>query len=286
MSDQAKQVLLFDTTLRDGEQSPGASMSVNEKVKIAVLLDEMGVDIIEAGFPIASQGDFESVSEIAATVKNATVAGLSRASKKDIDRAWEALKTARKPRIHSFLSTSPLHMRYKLCMEPADVLQAIKESVSYARTLCDNVEWSPEDATRSEESFLCKAVETAISAGARTINIADTVGYTTPDEFKAKITMLRNQVPNIDLAVISVHCHNDLGLAVANSLAALSAGARQIECTINGLGERAGNAALEEIVMALRVRKDQFNFLHRRQYPIYQPDFQIGVQCGRFPGPV
>lgn len=249
-------VIIFDTTLRDGEQSPGASMNLDEKRRIAAMLEEMGVDVIEAGFPIASNGDFEAVREIARQTKNSSVAGLARAARRDIDRAWEALQGAARPRIHTFISTSPLHMKFKLQMEPEKVHQSIADSVSYARNLCDDVEWSPEDGSRSEHDFLCRCVETAIKSGARTINVPDTVGYAVPEEFAALIAMLKNRVPNIDKAVISVHCHNDLGLAVANSLAAVGAGARQIECTINGLGERAGNAALEEIVMALRTRHD------------------------------
>ncbi len=253
-------VIIFDTTLRDGEQAPGCSMNLDEKLRVAKALEEMGVDVIEAGFPIASNGDFEAVRAIAQTVRNATVAGLARAGRKDIDRAWEALKGAARPRIHTFISTSPLHMKYKLQMEPSAVHQAVIDSVSYARNLCNDVEWSPEDGSRTEHDFLCRCVESAIKAGARTINIPDTVGYAVPDEFAALIQMLLNRVPNIDKAIISVHCHNDLGLAVANSLAAVKAGARQVECTINGIGERAGNAALEEIVMALRTRHDSMPY--------------------------
>jgi len=249
-------VVIFDTTLRDGEQSPGASMNLDEKIKIALLLEEMGVDVIEAGFPIASNGDFEAVREIAKLVRTSTVAGLSRAAIGDIDRAWEALRGAARPRIHTFISTSPLHMKYKLQMGANAVLDAVGASVSHARKLCGDVEWSAEDGSRTEHDFLCRCVETAIHAGARTINIPDTVGYAVPEEFAALIRMLFDRVPNIDKAIISVHCHNDLGLAVANSLAAVGAGARQIECTVNGLGERAGNASLEEIVMALRTRQD------------------------------
>jgi len=249
-------VIIFDTTMRDGEQSPGASMTLDEKQRIAAVLEELGVDVIEAGFPIASNGDFEAVRTIAAQVKECQVAGLARAARKDIDRAWEALQGAKRPRIHTFLSTSPLHMKFKLQMEPEAVHQAIIDSVSYARNLCEDVEWSPEDGSRSEPDFLCRCVESAIRSGASTINIPDTVGYAIPSEFAALITMLMNRVPNIDKARISVHCHNDLGLGVANSLAAVGAGARQIECTINGLGERAGNAALEEIAMALKTRQD------------------------------
>tara|TARA_R110002110_G_scaffold3104_8_gene15918 strand:+ start:1815 stop:3401 length:1587 start_codon:yes stop_codon:yes gene_type:complete len=249
-------VLIFDTTLRDGEQSPGASMTLDEKLQVADLLDAMGVDVIEAGFPIASNGDFESVREVSKVVKNAVVCGLARAGAKDIERAAEALLPAERGRIHTFISTSPVHMKHKLQMEPDAVLDAIIASVTLARNLVDNVEWSPEDATRTEHDFLCRCVEAAIKAGATTINIPDTVGYAVPDEYAALIAMLRARVPNIDQAVISTHCHNDLGLAVANSLAGVGAGARQVECTINGIGERAGNAALEEIVMALKVRQD------------------------------
>ena len=253
---EADRVYIFYTTLRDGEQSPGASMTLEEKLQIAELLDSMGVDVIEAGFPIASNGDFESVSEVAKLMKNAQVCGLARAGAKDIDRAADAVKHAKNPRIHTFISTSPLHMKHKLQMEPDEVMEAIAFSVSHARNHVDNVEWSPEDATRTDRDFLCATVETAIKAGATTINIPDTVGYTVPQEFFDIITMLRERVPNIDNAIISTHCHNYLGLAVANSLAGVQAGARQVECTINGLGERAGNAALEEIVMALNVRQD------------------------------
>ena len=253
-------VYIFDTTLRDGEQSPGASMNLEEKLRVALLLEEMGVDIIEAGFPIASQGDFEAVHAVAGKIRNSIVAGLARAGKKDIDRAWEALKGAKRPRIHTFLSTSPLHMKYKLQMEPQAVHQAVIDSVTHARNLCDDVEWSPEDGSRTEHDFLCRTVESAIKAGASTINIPDTVGYAVPEEFAQLIRMLFDRVPNIGKATVSVHCHNDLGLAVANSLAAVNAGARQVECTINGLGERAGNAALEEIVMALRTRHDRMPY--------------------------
>jgi len=246
----ADRVVIFDTTLRDGEQAPGCSMNLEEKLRIATVLEEMGVDVVEAGFPIASNGDFEAVRGVAQILKTSSVAGLARASRKDIDRAWEALKDAARPRIHTFISTSPLHMKFKLQMEPEAVHQAIIDSVSHARNLCEDVEWSAEDASRTDRDFLCRCVETAIKAGARTVNIPDTVGYAIPEEFAGLIAMLRDRVPNIDKAVISVHCHNDLGLAVANSLAAV------VECTINGLGERAGNAAMEEIVMALRTRHD------------------------------
>jgi 2-isopropylmalate synthase len=253
-------VIIFDTTLRDGEQSPGASMNLDEKIKIALLLEEMGIDVIEAGFPIASNGDFEAVREVAKLVKASTVCGLARAGRADIERCWEAVRHAERPRIHTFISTSALHMKFKLQMEPGQVHQAIIDSVTLARNLCDDVEWSCEDGSRTEHDFLCRTVESAIRAGARTVNIPDTVGYAVPEEFGDLIRMLFNRVPNIDKAVVSVHCHNDLGLAVANSLAAVRAGARQIECTVNGLGERAGNASMEEIVMALRTRHDAMPF--------------------------
>ncbi|TNC97195.1 MAG: 2-isopropylmalate synthase [Stygiobacter sp.] len=249
-------VIIFDTTLRDGEQSPGASMNLEEKVKIALALEEMGVDVIEAGFPIASNGDFEAVQAVARAVKTSTICGLARAARGDIERCAEAVRPAPLHRIHTFISTSPLHMKFKLQMEPERVLEKIKESVAFARSLVEDVEWSAEDGSRTEHDFLCRCVEAAIDAGARTINIPDTVGYAVPEEYAALIKMLVNRVPNIDKAILSVHCHNDLGLAVANSLATLGAGARQVECTINGLGERAGNAAMEEIVMALRTRHD------------------------------
>jgi 2-isopropylmalate synthase len=260
MTTDSKRVIIFDTTLRDGEQSPGASMNLEEKLRIAALLEEMGVDVIEAGFPIASDGDFESVSEIAKRAKTSSICGLARASKGDIQRCYDAVKYAPIHRIHTFISTSPLHMKYKLQMEPDAVLAKVTESVAFARSLVEDVEWSAEDGTRTEADFLCRCVEAAIDAGARTINIPDTVGYTVPDEYYKLIDMLMNRVPNMDKAIISTHCHNDLGLGVANSLAAVQAGARQVECTINGLGERAGNAALEEVVMALRTRQDYLPF--------------------------
>ena len=258
-------VVIFDTTLRDGEQSPGASMNLEEKLRVAAVLEEMGVDIIEAGFPIASNGDFEAVREIARTVRGAVIAGLARANPRDIDRAAEALREAARPRIHTFISTSPLHMKFKLQMEPEAVLDAITASVERARNHTDDVEWSAEDGSRSEPDFLCRCVEAAIKAGATTINIPDTVGYAVPEEFAGIFRMLRERVPGVEGVVLSAHCHNDLGLAVANSLAAVHAGARQVECTINGLGERAGNAALEEIVMALRTRHDHMPY-HSRLY--------------------
>ncbi|MDA8232625.1 MAG: 2-isopropylmalate synthase [Magnetospirillum sp.] len=253
-------VIIFDTTLRDGEQSPGASMNLDEKVRIALVLEEMGVDVIEAGFPFASKGDFEAVQAVAEAVRNSAVCGLARATRGDIERCAEAIRPAARGRIHTFISTSPLHMKYKLQMEPDKVLERVTESVTLARTLTDDVEWSAEDGSRTEPDFLCRCVEAAIAAGARTVNIPDTVGYALPDEYAALIRHLLDRVPNIDRAIISVHCHNDLGLAVANSLAAVKAGARQVECTVNGLGERAGNAAMEEIVMALRTRHDLLPF--------------------------
>jgi len=256
-----ERVLIFDTTLRDGEQCPGASMNFDEKLEVAELLDDMGVDIIEAGFPIASQGDFESVQEIARRSKNAVIAGLSRAAFNDIDRCAEAVKPARRPRIHTFISTSPIHMKHKLQKEPEAVLEAIIASVARARSHVEDVEWSAEDGTRTEFDFLCRCVEEAIKAGATTINIPDTVGYSTPDEYKDLFIRVREAVPNSDKAVFSVHCHDDLGMAEANSLAGLKGGARQVECAINGIGERAGNAALEEIVMAIHTRNDVFPYV-------------------------
>lgn len=253
-------IIIFDTTLRDGEQSPGATMNLDEKLLIADLLDTMGVDVIEAGFAIASPGDFQAVEAVAKQAKNATICSLARAKDADIDAAGEAIKPAPKGRIHTFISTSPIHMQHQINMTEEQVLEAIKRSVSRARNLCEDVEWSGMDASRSEADFLCKAVETAIHAGARTINIPDTVGYTLPDEFANTIRMLRERVPNADKAIFSVHCHNDLGLAVSNSIAAVQAGARQVECTINGLGERAGNTAMEEIVMAFKTRQDHLPY--------------------------
>lgn len=249
-------VLIFDTTLRDGEQSPGATMSLSEKIEIASLLDEMGVDIIEAGFPIASEGDFEAVTEIAKAAPNTVICGLARASFGDIDRCWEAVRNAKRPRIHTFIGTSPLHREFQVQLDMEAMADRIHETVTYARNLCDNVQWSPMDATRTEDDYLCRVCEIAIKAGATTINIPDTVGYTAPRESADIIRMLLERVPGIDEIVIATHCHNDLGMATANSLAAVEAGARQIECTINGLGERAGNTALEEVVMAMKVRND------------------------------
>jgi 2-isopropylmalate synthase len=251
-------LIIFDTTLRDGEQSPGASMTRDEKVRIARALERLKVDIIEAGFPAASQGDFEGVQAVARTVRDSMVCGLARALDKDIDRAGDALKDAAQSRIHTFIATSPIHMQLKLRMQPDQVIEHAVRAVKRARQYTDNVEFSPEDAGRSEEDFLCRILEAVIDAGATTLNIPDTVGYSLPDQFGATIRRLRERIPNADKAIFSVHCHNDLGLAVANSLSAVLNGARQVECTINGLGERAGNAALEEIVMAVSTRKDVF----------------------------
>jgi 2-isopropylmalate synthase len=242
--------------MRDGEQSPGASMTLDEKLELAQWLDATGVDVIEAGFPISSNGDFMAVKAVAGVVKESIVCGLARAGAKDIDRCWEAVKGAQRPRIHSFLSTSPIHRKHKLQMDQDQVIDAIQFSVAHARNLCDDVEWSAEDATRTERDFLRRCVEAAIRAGATTINIPDTVGYSFPHEYGEIFADLIANVPGADKVIFSAHCHNDLGLAVANSIAAVMAGARQVECAVNGLGERAGNAALEEIVMALRVRGD------------------------------
>mgnify|MGYP000147399789 FL=1 len=250
------QVYIFDTTLRDGEQTPGVNLNRHEKIEIARLLESLGVDVIEAGFPIASPGDFDSVKAIAEALTEPTICGLSRAVKKDIDRAWEALQGAKKPRIHTFIATSDIHMQYKLKLKPEEVLEHITEAVSYARNLCPEVEFSPEDGTRTRPEFLAEAIRAAIKAGARIINLPDTVGYTTPHEFGIIIDGLYEHVPELHDCILSVHCHDDLGMAVANSLSAVRHGARQVECTLNGLGERAGNAALEEIVMAIRTRQD------------------------------
>lgn len=253
-------IIILDTTLRDGEQAPGATMTSTQKIEIANALDCMGVDVIEAGFAAASTGDFKCIEQICKVVKTATVSSLARAKSADIEAAGLSVKSAVRPRIHTFISTSDMHLKYQFKMTYEEVLKAIQVSVLAARDYCDDVEWSAMDATRSNIDFLARAVETAIHAGARTINIPDTVGYTTPHEYSDLIKALKNKVPNIDKAILSVHCHNDLGMAVANSLAAINAGARQIECTINGIGERAGNAALEEIVMAIKIRQDQFPF--------------------------
>lgn len=253
-------IVIFDTTMRDGEQSPGASMTHSEKLQLAELLESMGVDIIEAGFPASSVGDFEAVRDIASRSKDSVICGLSRSVLSDIDRCGEAVREAARPRIHTFISTSPVHMKHKLQMGPNAVLEAVGRSVAHARNLVDDVEWSAEDATRTEFDFLCKCIDAAIVAGATTINVPDTVGYSHPEEYGQLIKALRENIPDSDKVVWSTHCHNDLGLAVANSLAGVANGARQVECTINGLGERAGNAALEEVVMALKVRGDSLPF--------------------------
>jgi 2-isopropylmalate synthase len=257
-AENVRRIRIFDTTLRDGEQSPGASMNLPEKLEVAQALVDLGVDVIEAGFPIASPGDFEAVREIAHLVRGATVCGLARCNPKDIERAWEALKGAHDPRIHVFLATSAIHREFKLRMSQDEIIDRAVKGVELAAQFCDDIEFSPEDAARTEHDFLCRVVEAAITAGATTINIPDTVGYTTPAEMHACIRMLLDRVPNIDRAVLSVHCHDDLGMAVANSLAAVQAGCGQVECTINGIGERAGNCALEEIVMALKTRHEIF----------------------------
>lgn len=258
-SEQAKEkLIIFDTTLRDGEQSPGASMTKDEKVRIAIALEKMRVDVIEAGFAISSQGDFDAIQAIASSVRESRICSLSRAVAGDIERAAEALKGANAGRIHTFIATSPIHMKHKLQMEPDQVLEQAVGAVKIARSLIDDVEFSLEDASRTEFDFMCRITEAVINAGARTINLPDTVGYSDPSEYASMIRRLMNTVPNADKAIFSVHCHNDLGLAVANSLAAIQSGARQVECTINGLGERAGNAALEELVMAIRTRRDVF----------------------------
>jgi 2-isopropylmalate synthase len=253
-------IVIFDTTLRDGEQSPGCSMNVQEKLRLAQQLDRLGVDVIEAGFPIASDGDFEAVRGIAASLRRPMIAALARACNGDVDRAWQALQGAARPRIHIFLATSDIHLKYKLRITREQCLEQARESVRHAKSLCADVEFSPEDATRTDVAFLCQVVEAVIAAGATTVNIPDTVGYSMPEEYGQLIRTLREKVAGIDKVTISTHCHNDLGLAVANSLAAVQNGARQVECAINGIGERAGNASLEEIVMAMRVRPDRYPF--------------------------
>ena len=274
-NDDADRVLIFDTTLRDGEQSPGASMGIDEKLELARALADLGVDIIEAGFPIASPGDFDAVAAIAREVDGPVIAGLARTAREDIERAWDAVRHAARPRIHVFLATSEIHREHKLRMAKEEIIRRTRDEVSRARERCDDVEFSPEDASRTEPDFLAEVVETAIEAGATTINIPDTVGYAVPEQFAALIRHLRCQVANIDRAILSVHCHNDLGLAVANSLAAVLAGARQIECTINGIGERAGNCSLEEVVMAMRTRNDFFNLRTGIRTPGLFPTSQL-----------
>ncbi len=258
MSDK-RQIKIFDTTLRDGEQSPGCSMNLREKLEMAQALIDLGVDIIEAGFPIASPGDFEAVQEIASNLRGATICGLARCNEMDINRAWAALKQAQQPRIHVFLATSAIHREFKLKMTREEIIKRAVEGVRLAASYCDDIEFSPEDAARTEQDFLCEVVEAAINAGATTVNIPDTVGYAVPAQYGATIAMLKNRVPNIDKAIISVHCHDDLGMAVANSLAGVENGAGQVECTINGIGERAGNCSLEEVVMAIKTRSDYFH---------------------------
>jgi 2-isopropylmalate synthase len=253
-------IIIFDTTLRDGEQSPGCSMNVQEKLRLAQQLDRLGVDVIEAGFPIASDGDFEAVQLIAAKVRRPIIAGLARASAGDVDRAWQALQGAARPRIHVFLATSDIHLKYKLRITREQCLEQARNAVRHAKSLCEDVEFSPEDATRTDVPFLCQVVEAVIAAGATTVNIPDTVGYSMPEEYGNLIRTLREKVAGIEKVTISTHCHNDLGLGVANSLAGVQQGARQVECTINGIGERAGNSSLEEIVMAVRVRRDRYPF--------------------------
>lgn len=256
---EQRQIHIFDTTLRDGEQSPGASMNLTEKLEVAHSLAELGVDIIEAGFPIASPGDFEAVQQIAETIKGVTICGLARCNEKDILRAADAVQKAERSRIHVFLATSAIHREFKLRMTTDEIVSRAIDGVKLAASKCEDIEFSPEDACRTEHDFLCRVVEAAIDAGATTINVPDTVGYVTPEETFKIFDMLRNRVPNIDQVILSAHCHDDLGMAVANSLAAVNAGAGQIECTINGIGERAGNAALEEVVMAMKTRSDFYN---------------------------
>src|SRR6204780_1668161 len=260
MTVERARITVFDTTLRDGEQSPGCSMNRPEKLRLAHQLDRLGVDVIEAGFPISSDGDFESVKAIASVVRRPIITGLARACRPDIERAWEALKDAAHPRIHVFLATSDIHLQYKLRITRDQCLAQARDAVSFAKSLCDDVEFSPEDATRTDPDFLCKVLDAVVEAGATTLNIPDTVGYTVPAEFGELISTIRRRVKRIENVTISAHCHNDLGMAVANTMAAIAAGARQVECTINGIGERAGNAALEEIVMAMRVRPNQFAY--------------------------
>ncbi|HWO32009.1 MAG TPA: 2-isopropylmalate synthase [Candidatus Acidoferrum sp.] len=253
-------ITVFDTTLRDGEQSPGCSMNHQEKLRLAHQLDRLGVDVIEAGFPIASEGDFAAVKAIASVIRRPIIAGLARACRPDIERAWEALQDAARPRVHVFLATSDIHLQYKLRITRDQCLEQARDAVRFAKSLCDDVEFSPEDATRTDPDFLCTVLEAVVEAGATTLNIPDTVGYTVPAEFGELISTIRRRVKGIDNVTISAHCHNDLGMAVANTMAAIAAGARQVECTINGIGERAGNAALEEIVMAMRVRRDRYPY--------------------------
>ncbi len=260
MAMEQLRVTVFDTTLRDGEQSPGCSMNHQEKLRLAHQIDRLGADVIEAGFPIASDGDFEAVKAIAGVIRRPIIAGLARACRQDIERAWAALKEAARPRIHVFLATSDIHLQYKLRITREQCLAQARDAVSFAKSLCNDVEFSPEDATRTDPDFLCQVLEAVVEAGATTLNIPDTVGFTVPAEYGELIATIRRRVKGIEKITISTHCHNDLGMAVANTMAAVAAGARQVECTINGIGERAGNAALEEIVMAMRVRRDRYPY--------------------------
>ena len=276
-------ITIFDTTLRDGEQSPGCSMNVQEKLRLAQQLDRLGVDVIEAGFPIASDGDFEAVQKIAASVRRPIIAGLARACTGNVDRAWQALRGAAHPRIHVFLATSDIHLKYKLRITRAQCLEQAREAVRHAKSLCADVEFSPEDATRTDAPFLCQVVEAVIAAGATTVNIPDTVGYSMPEEYGQLIRTLYEKVAGIEKVTVSTHCHNDLGLAVANSLAGVQQGARQVECTINGIGERAGNASLEEVVMAIRVRADRYAYETRVVSEQIFPASQMLAEITRVP---
>ncbi len=283
---EKERIFIFDTTLRDGEQAPGYSMNLEEKIRMALQLEALGVDILEAGFAIASPGDFASVKAISQEVKDVVVASLSRALEKDIDAAWEAVKYARRPRIHTFLATSDLHLQYKLKMSREEALDKAVKMVGYARNLNDDIEFSLEDATRTDLDYLCKVVESVIAAGATVVNLPDTVGYATPDDMTRMVATVMNKVPNVDKAILSVHCHNDLGLAVANSLAGLKAGARQAECTVCGIGERAGNAAVEELVMGIRTRNDVFSFTYNvKTEEIYRSSRLLTQITGVKPNP-
>ena len=283
-----ERVTIFDTTLRDGEQSPGCSMTADEKVRMAHQLDRLGVDAIEAGFPISSDGDFHAVQAVARDVRRPVITALARCKREDIERAWQALESAARPRIHTFLATSDIHLQHKLRISRRECLEQARDAVRFAKSFCEDVEFSPEDATRSDVNFLCEVLEAVVEAGATTVNIPDTVGYTVPSEFAELITKIRQQVRGIERVAISAHCHDDLGLAVANSLAAVSAGARQVECTVNGIGERAGNTSLEEFVMAVRVRADRYLFetgiVSQQLYPTSQLLSEItgaGVQANK-----
>ncbi|MDO8469355.1 MAG: 2-isopropylmalate synthase [Candidatus Peribacter sp.] len=280
---EPRQIVIFDTTLRDGEQSPGCAMNLPEKMEVAHALDALGVDVIEAGFPIASPGDHQAVTEIAKSVRRPIICGLARCRDKDIDRAWDALQHAERPRIHVFLATSAIHREHKLGKSKEEILSQGVTGVKRARNLCPDVEYSPEDASRTEIDFLCQMVEQAIDAGATTVNIPDTVGYATPEHMAWVMTQLKNRVPNIDRAIVSVHCHNDLGLATANSLAAVQAGAGQVECTVNGIGERAGNAPLEEVVMAMRIHEQQYRTWTRIQSDLLVPTSRTVAQYSNPP---